>query len=54
MISIDEYQRLANRPRRPLWEAISEFRDTHDMTSEDLSTAFDDVRSPDVGRDFRW
>ncbi|NOY28335.1 MAG: type II toxin-antitoxin system prevent-host-death family antitoxin [Oligoflexia bacterium] len=48
VISIEKYQRLASRPRRPLWETINEFRDTHDMTSEDLSAAFDDARSSSV------
>lgn len=54
VISIEEYQRLANRPRRPLWEAIQAFRESHDMASEDLASVFDDVRSRDVGRDFQW
>lgn len=54
VISIHEYQRLATRPTKPLWEAVNEFRSTHDMTTDDLSTAFDDVRSKEAGRDFQW
>lgn len=40
----DEDPRTSDRPGRPLWRAIQAFREVHDLSQEDLSTAFDDLR----------
>ena len=55
LLSREEYDRLRGVHGRDLWEAIVEFRETHDLSLDPLTDAdFDNLRDRNPGRDFEW
>ena len=53
LLSTREFQRLTG-PGKGLWQAIQEWRDTHDLTEMDLDDVYDGIRDKSPGRDFRF
>ena len=53
LLSTREFHRLTG-PRKGLWQAIQEWRDTHDLTEMDLDDVYADIRDKSPGRDFSF
>ena len=49
LVSLEEYRNSTLTPRN-LWDAIQEFRQTHDLSDLDIEEVYAGIRDPSPGR----
>jgi antitoxin Phd len=53
VLSVAEYERLT-RARPDFWDALQEFRKSHDLADLDVDALFEGVRDRAPGREAEW
>jgi prevent-host-death family protein len=53
LVGAEDFERLSN-PKKGFWQALQDFRRSHDLADIDPDEIWGDVRGSSTGRDFEW
>jgi antitoxin Phd len=53
LVGMEDFERLSNK-KKGFWQALQDFRRTHDLADLNPDEIWGDVRGSSTGRDFEW